>query len=303
MAIMRDADGIEHTLQPEHLIGRAPGCALRIDQPHVSAQHATLRWNGQSWELKDLGSRNGTYLDGRRIAPGQEHRVRRGISIAFGKATPEWTIIDDSPAEAMVVSVNTGEPILLEGELFALPSNDEPRVTIYRDAGGQWFIEHQNEATTSIGNLQTFEVGGEMYRFCCPDGVHKTVLSSDAEVRELTLRFSVSLDEEHVQLIAECQGRVIDLGARGHHYLLLTLARQRMKDAAAGVPEASCGWAYQEEFSHDPSMGGQQLNLDVFRIRKQFAALPLMDAANIVERRPRTRQLRIGTGRLFIATS
>lgn len=303
MAIMRDADGIEHTLQPEHLIGRAPGCALQIDQPHISAQHATLRWNGEGWELKDLGSRNGTYLDGRRIASGQEHRVRRGVSIAFGKATPEWTIVDDSPAAAMVIAVNSGESISLEGDLFVLPSGDEPRVTIYRDTSGQWLIENQNEATTPIGNLQTFEVSGELYRFCCPDGVHKTVLSNDAEVRELTLRFSVSLDEEHVHLIAECQGRVIDLGARGHHYLLLTLARRRLKDAAAGAPEASCGWAYQEEFSHDPSMGGQQLNLDVFRIRKQFGTLPLTDAANIVERRPRTRQLRIGTAQLFITTS
>ena len=300
--MLRDAHGVAQTLQPEHLVGRAPGCALRIDQPYVSAQHATLRWNGEGWELKDLGSRNGTYLDGQRIVAGQEYPVRKSVKIAFGTVTPEWLLVDDSPATAMVVSVGTGTPILLEGELLALPSSEEPQLTIYRDATGQWLIEHQNEATTPIGNLQTFEVGGEMYRFCCPDGVHRTALATETEVREISLRFSVSLDEEHVHLQANCHGRLFDLGARGHHYLLLTLARQRMRDAAAALPEASCGWAYQEEFAHDPSMEGQQLNLDVFRIRKQFAALPITDAANIVQRRPRTRQLRIGTGRLFIAT-
>jgi hypothetical protein len=47
-------------------------------------------------------------------------------------------------------------------------------------------------------------------------------------------------------------------------------------------------------------MAPPQLNLDVFRLRRQFAALGIVDAANIVERRPRTRQLRIGTARLQI---
>jgi hypothetical protein len=47
-------------------------------------------------------------------------------------------------------------------------------------------------------------------------------------------------------------------------------------------------------------MAPPQLNIDVHRIRKQFAEVGVLDAANIVERRPRTRQLRIGTGRLSI---
>jgi len=51
----------------------------------------------------------------------------------------------------------------------------------------------------------------------------------------------------------------------------------------------------------DPSTTAPQINLDVFRIRKQFAALGLPDAANIVERRPRTRQLRIGTFHIHIS--
>jgi hypothetical protein len=44
------------------------------------------------------------------------------------------------------------------------------------------------------------------------------------------------------------------------------------------------------------------LNLDVLRIRKQFSALGVVDAANIIERRPRTRQLRIGVSRISIVS-
>ena len=300
MSMIRDADGARQTLQPEHLVGRAPGCALRIHKPYVSAQHATLRWNGEAWELKDLGSRNGTYLDGKRIVPGQEYVLRKGSKMAFGKISPEWELVDDAPATAMVVPVGFGDPIVLQSDLLALPSSEEPQVTLYRDAHGQWLIEHQNEGTTAIGNLQTFEVGTSVYRFCCPEGVHKTTLATETEVSEIGLRFSVSLDEEHVHLEVTCHGQVFDLGARAPHYLLLTLARQRLRDAQAGLSEASQGWAYLEDFARDPSMAGQQLNVDVFRLRKQFAALPVMDAANIIERRPRTRQLRVGTGHLTI---
>ena len=43
-----------------------------------------------------------------------------------------------------------------------------------------------------------------------------------------------------------------------------------------------------------------QLNIDVFRIREQFAKAGVVDAAGIIERRPG--QLRVGTGRITITT-
>jgi hypothetical protein len=122
----------------------------------------------------------------------------------------------------------------------------------------------------------------------------------DNEVRQVQLIFSVSSDEEHVQLQAVLGATSVDLGARSHNYLLLTLARRRLEDASAGVPETTCGWIYLDDLAHDPTMSGGQLNIDVFRIRRQFAALGVVDAGHIVERRPRTRQIRIGTGRISI---
>jgi hypothetical protein len=48
-------------------------------------------------------------------------------------------------------------------------------------------------------------------------------------------------------------------------------------------------------------MAPPQLHIDVFRIRKHFGERGVIDAANIVERRPRTRQLHIGTAHISIA--
>jgi pSer/pThr/pTyr-binding forkhead associated (FHA) protein len=301
-ALKETATGRRIRLEAEHLIGRAPGCTLSIDQRYVSAQHAVLRFNGESWEIRDLGSRNGTFLDNARLKQREERIVHVGSKIWFGKSEQQWELVDESGPGVMAVPLDGGEAILLDGELLALPSPEDPRATIYRNSDGVWVLEH-SDSLGPITNLQTFEIEGRTYRFSCPQTIAKTSLagpSTDVEMRHVTLLFSVSRDEEHVQLHATFGHKALDLGSRSHNYLLLTLARRRLEDAAEGLPETSCGWIYQEDLAHDPTMAPSQMNIDVFRIRKQFAALGIIDAANIVERRPRTRQLRIGVERLSV---
>lgn len=301
--LIQVASGQKRLLEAEHFVGRGMNCSLCINERYVSAQHALLRWNGQHWEVKDLGSRNGTFADGVRIRPGEEIPIRTGMRIAFGRPEQEWSLSDDAPPVPMVVPVHGGEPLLCQDDLVALPSASDPRVTIYRNADGAWVLEQPNESSVPIANLQIFEVDGRAFRFSCPQETLKTSIAymlPEAEIRYVRLLFSVSRDEEHVHMQVACPLKTHDLGARSRYYLLLTLARRRLADAAEGLPDTSCGWTYQEELEHDASMAGSQLNIDVFRIRKQFGELGLSDPANIIERRPRTRQLRIGTGHLSI---
>lgn len=51
----------------------------------------------------------------------------------------------------------------------------------------------------------------------------------------------VSRDEEHIEAVAFAGVRCLDLQARAHNYLLLVLARQRLADREAGLPEAEQG--------------------------------------------------------------
>lgn len=51
----------------EATVGRAPGCAVLLDDPTVSSRHASLTRRGDKVVLDDLGSRNGTLLNGRRL--------------------------------------------------------------------------------------------------------------------------------------------------------------------------------------------------------------------------------------------
>lgn len=49
-------------------LGRSRQCDVVLDDPNVSRQHAEIRPRGGSWVLSDLGSTNGSSLNGRRIA-------------------------------------------------------------------------------------------------------------------------------------------------------------------------------------------------------------------------------------------
>jgi predicted component of type VI protein secretion system len=50
-----------------HRIGRGPGNQIVLHHGTVSREHAELMIDGAKLEIEDLGSRNGTYVDGRKI--------------------------------------------------------------------------------------------------------------------------------------------------------------------------------------------------------------------------------------------
>jgi pSer/pThr/pTyr-binding forkhead associated (FHA) protein len=73
-------------------VGRSADCALRLESRQVSGHHAVIRWHDAAWHLRDLGSGNGTWLNGVHIEPGRSHRIDVGDSIRF--ADDEWRVVD-----------------------------------------------------------------------------------------------------------------------------------------------------------------------------------------------------------------
>ena len=65
-------------------IGRSPDCDLPLADPTVSWVHAELRRVGDAWVLADLGSRNGTQVNGWRADSG--FTVRGGDCVRFGRS-------------------------------------------------------------------------------------------------------------------------------------------------------------------------------------------------------------------------
>ena len=58
----------------------------------VSRLHAALKKSGTQVSIMDLGSANGTYLNGTRLVPEQEYTLQHGNIIAFGKLKLQFLI-------------------------------------------------------------------------------------------------------------------------------------------------------------------------------------------------------------------
>lgn len=70
-------------------IGRGEVCELRVDDEYVSTRHALLRRENGTWYAEDLGSTNGTFVDGSRIHG--PTRVGQGVPLRVGKTVVELT--------------------------------------------------------------------------------------------------------------------------------------------------------------------------------------------------------------------
>jgi pSer/pThr/pTyr-binding forkhead associated (FHA) protein len=75
-------EGLEIRLKKDKfLIGRAKECALRAGSDAISRRHCAIERRDDGWTVRDLGSRNGTYVNDQKItqeiplAPGDELRV------------------------------------------------------------------------------------------------------------------------------------------------------------------------------------------------------------------------------------
>lgn len=79
--------GSEIEVQDVVVLGRSDDADFALDDPYASEYHMRLVAHDSGLMLHDLGSTNGTYLNGRRVtAPTQ---LRRGDTVQVGKTTME----------------------------------------------------------------------------------------------------------------------------------------------------------------------------------------------------------------------
>ena len=288
MALLRNqTNGEFYPLAAYHTIGRASSNRLRIDAPYVSADHASLRWRQDGWEVCDLASRNGTFLNGQRLATGARARVARGHSLAFGDQNPTFVLVDESAPGLMAVCQETGTVAREDDGVLVLPSVERPGVLIdLRD--GTWTMERDGE-TAPFDDEEDVTLEGQRWRVSLPSDLVSTTVARGREVslREVRFRFRVSRDEETVELALIDGERVIDLGARVFYYLLLVLARAR----ARGEPDG--GWVDRDDLAKMLGLSREQLALQLFRARRAVVGANVRDGRSVVEDRP-DRALRFG---------
>ena len=96
------------------VIGRGATADLSLADPGVSRRHARISRGPDGWVVEDLGSANGTALNGRRIAPSSALRDGdvvsiAGVQVAFserdGADTAPAVQYSEGPDPAVLISM------------------------------------------------------------------------------------------------------------------------------------------------------------------------------------------------------
>ncbi len=106
---------------PVVTIGRDRGSALQIDHPTLSRQHAVIEQAGEAFTIRDLGSQNGTAVNGKKIAGA--HALNENDEIQLG----EFTLVfhGGAPTELDVPLVQNQAAYAVFGQTLQVKQGDE----------------------------------------------------------------------------------------------------------------------------------------------------------------------------------
>ncbi len=92
--------------EPEFLIGRGADCNLRLRESAVSRHHCTIRVAGGEATVLDLGSSNGTFVNGQRIRSSSP--LRSGDELKVGASA---FLVDLGDASGINLNVPDVDPL------------------------------------------------------------------------------------------------------------------------------------------------------------------------------------------------
>jgi ABC transport system ATP-binding/permease protein len=154
------------------VLGRDPSCSYPLNYPMISWQHAALERTAAGIYVEDLGSRNGTYVNGERITgktlvhPGQEIGLgsfRFQLLEDGGLAKREYNGNVTIEVSAVAVNAPNGDRLLNEISLTIFPSE---LVALMGPAGAgkTTFLKAINGYTPPAAGRVLFN-GADLYQF------------------------------------------------------------------------------------------------------------------------------------------
>lgn len=233
--------------------------------------------------------------------PGETAPLREGSELRF--AGDPWILVSALPPTAHAQGED-GQVRVAEEGLLMLPDTSSPIASAYEDSAGTWWLELGDESRRAID--QETIVAGERWVLSIPPIPATPVAQTEKfgnviTLASVTLRIGVSTNEEHVEVAILYEDRPPKKSARVFHDVLLALARERIRDRDAGVSSSDQGWIYVDALRKMLGTDPEPLNVAICRARKELAGhFDITDAGTIIERRPASKQIRLGTERVEI---
>jgi ABC-type multidrug transport system ATPase subunit len=154
------------------LIGSAAHCDIQLSVPTVSSMHCRVTALGPEYQLVDLGSTNGTWIDGQRIASYQPITVNRQQQITLGSsvAFPWDRITGHRAGPGQTISLNRDSITVGRAAdndyVLGVEIVSGHHARIFRK-DGEYFIEDTN-------SLNGVFINGSTVRIAMPTAIRET---------------------------------------------------------------------------------------------------------------------------------
>lgn len=174
--------------RPVIRIGRETGLEVVIDNVAVSRHQAEIRLQDAQWVVKDLGSGNGTLLNGRPL--GGPEPLKRGDEIAFGKFSLFFDHVPVEPVPGLDAAAGYAEPgrtlVLKPEELARLRSSivEKRRAHLRWQGGGREGVFPLTDGPVVVGRSDLCDL-----RVACRGPKHHLVIGREGghfEARNLS---------------------------------------------------------------------------------------------------------------------
>lgn len=262
------ATGHRSPLRTRSFIGRARDCDVVVNHAAASRLHAALAWLGNGWEIQDLGSNNGTFVDGTRVPRGTGVPLGHGATLGFG--TPEAMMcLEDASGPQPFARAGEGAWVSGEAGSLELPDPSEEGAVVWQRPSGDWVLEAGSGVRVVVDG-EVVTIGGRAYQLILPAHVDLPDTLADGQARGTTegppaLEFDRGQYLPEARCIASGAGRVTlsPLEAKLLDYLAAQAGR-----AASHREILSAVWGYRE------AVESRTLYVTVDRLRRKIERDP-----------------------------
>ena len=173
--------------KPQFVIGRLPECNLRIESKALSRRHAQIDVKDGAVTVKDLGSTNGTFVDGQKIT--EEVELKNGQILRIG---PLETLVQISAEMhgAKNPKVESAQEAVNRVAKQKTVSDDEIDLAALFGEDGDEAGEEFQKGLTTVVDWNSFQEKAEQKK---SENVNKAADSREAAEKTLEAMFKSSL--------------------------------------------------------------------------------------------------------------
>lgn len=291
MAILQSA-GCEVRVPCRAIVGRSSLADVRLSSRRASSEHAWLGWSAGRWTLRDLGSSNGTTVEGRPLLTRDRALLSPGNRLCFGSDEETWSFADASPPEPCAVLLGPQRYVWGQESLLVLgeQGDDEFDASIFLE-GDTWRLDDGSTVLTPEGG-EIVQLRSGYWRLLLPDTAgapNAATAGCSLHLGQLELCFKITGGQLISLTLSQGPNQLL-LPARAYLNTLWELAKLREGD---GASNADAGWVSAVDLALKLKCSPEKVNVDIHRLRKLFQESGVHQAAQIIERDD-SKRVRIG---------